>query len=79
MRKIEVLFVIVFAVIALFIISLPILLLLDEVTKEYLGTIKTQCYDRWNNKIDDVTCTNEVYCGIVTKFFDDCPIKEVRE
>lgn len=34
-----------------------------EINMEYKYTAEVSCYDKYNSKINNLTCTHEVYCG----------------
>ena len=49
-----------------------LLIVIEEYTSEYKGTNQVECYDENNNEINELTCTEEIYCGIVREFFGVC-------
>lgn len=47
---------------------------IEVVTQKYIGTRMTECYGKYGNEIMGVDCKEEVYCGVISRFFNACEI-----
>jgi len=70
--KDEKIILIVSVVVILFIIFFTWVVLIGiEISTSKNYTIKTDCYDNNNNKIDNLTCTKNISCGDLSYYFKD--------
>ena len=60
--------------IALFFLTGLTLTLIEDQTSELVGQKQVPCYDKNNNVINNLTCTQNVTCGVVSKYFDSCEL-----
>lgn len=52
-----------------------IMILVELATQQDLGIKTVPCYDKYNNVINGVNCTEDVKCGFITNLFKECLIK----
>jgi len=59
-------------VLFIFIIVLGFLLLVLDPLTGYDKVIdkSANCYDKYSNKINNVTCEKEIHCGVISKLLD---------
>ena len=62
----------------LFTIMLMLMLVIEEITKKNIGYKTVDCYDKFENKIINQVCKQEVNCGIITKKLNPsyCEVKK---
>ena len=52
-----------------------IMLIINESTIYKEGYKETKCYDRNNNEVINLSCKEEVRCGLINKWLDSCELK----
>ena len=54
-------------------ITLALVALIEMITQDFLGEKRVECYDRYGNEIENLTCYKEVHgCGAIQKMIDTC-------
>lgn len=42
-------------------------------------TITTDCYDRYQNKMNNITCEEKIHCGVISNIIDNQCMEDTNE
>ena len=44
--------------------------MIEWITEKQVGIEEVDCFDRWNNKIENMTCEKKIMCGAMSNLFN---------